>query len=181
MCRVVALLGRARQQSARRQRAVANWCVSLGVFGGCAVGSACGQRSANISKCSISVELRTCRAPPPVLEAMPSLVDRALLKLLGRWLSLRPPRWLVAELRLVLGQMTEEMLQTFVDREEALETSGRVEFDDFGAAGPQTSPAIARSLRAAARSSEAGLRNVADASCVCADRRGPPSHHDALR
>ena len=142
-------------------------CVSLGVFGGCAVGSACGQRSANIFKCSISLELRMCRAPPPVLEAMPSLVDRALLKLLGRPVSLRAPRWLVAELRLVLGQMTEEMLQTFVDREEALETSGRLEFDDFatvvGAAGPQTSPAIARSLGAAARSSEAGLRNVADA------------------
>ena len=75
-----------------------------------------------------------CRAPPPVLEAMPSLVDRALLKLLGRPVSLRAPRWLVAELRLVLGQMTEEMLQTFVDREEALETSGRLEFDDFATA-----------------------------------------------
>ena len=138
-------------------------CVPLGVFRACAVGSACLQRLANIFNCSISLGLRPRCAPPPGLEAMPSLVDRALLKLLGRPVSLRAPRWLVAELRLVLGQMTEEMLQTFVDREEALETSGRVEFDDFGAAGPQTSPAIARSLGAAARSSEAGLRNVADA------------------
>ena len=55
----------------------------------------------------------------------------------------------------------------FVDRVEALETRARVEFDDFetavGAAGDQASPAIARSLDAVTRSSEAGVRNVADA------------------
>ena len=114
-------------------------CVSLGVFGGCAVGSACGQRSANIFNSSISLELRACRAPPPVLEAMPSLVDRALLKVLERTMSLDDPRVLTIQLREALLQMTGEELQTFVDRVEALETRARVEFDDFetavGAAG----------------------------------------------
>ena len=81
-------------------------CVSLGVFGACAVGSACLQRLANIFKCSISLGLRPRRAPPPGLEAMPSLVDRALLKLLDRSMSLQDPRVLEAELQLMLGQMT---------------------------------------------------------------------------
>ena len=83
--------------------------------------------------------------------------------------------------------MTEEMLQTFVDREEALETSGRVEFDDFATAvgGGMASDIAGHCAKSRGSGKEFGggiaqrCRRVH--RCVCADRRGPPSHHDALR
>ena len=125
-------------------------CVSLGVVGGCAVGSACGQRSATIFESSISIELRACRAPPPVLEAMESPVGRALRTVLDHTMLLDDRKILQMQLRAALLKMTGEELQAFVDGMEAVE-----------AAGGQTS--TARSLDAGTRSSEAGVRNVADA------------------
>ena len=167
---VVALLWRARQQIARRQRAFANWVRLARSFRRLRrrqrLFAALGQHLQLTM--FISMGLRPRRAPPPGLEAMPSLVDRALLKLLDRSMSLQDP--LEAELQMMLGQMAREELQTFVDPEEALETSARVEFDDFAtvveAAGAQTPAAIARNLKAVTRISEAGLRNVADAITV---------------
>ena len=98
---------------------------------------------------------------------MPSRVDRALLTVLNRTMSLDDPQILQIQVRAALLKMTGEELQAFVDGLEELKTNAMVEFDNFEtaveAAGDQTSPAIARSLDAVTRSSEAGVRNVADA------------------